>query len=62
MTLFLAAIVSFLNHCYDGNVHTYSKTKELKKKVFIAKWENIKQPVDIQLTFMFESRIAKFVF
>ena len=60
MTLFLAAIVSFfrMGMC----VRTYATTKELKKKVFMTKCENIKQPVDIQLTFMLESKIEKYVF
>ena len=43
-------------------MHTYGTTKELKRKVFIEKCENIKQPIDIQLTLMLESKIEKYVF
>ena len=32
MTIFVAAIVSSLKLCQDGNVQTYATTKELKKK------------------------------
>ena len=32
MTIFLAAIVSFLSSCKDGNAHTYATTIELEKK------------------------------
>ena len=62
MTVFLTAIVSILNDCKDGNVNMYTMTKELKKKALVAKCENIKQPIDRQLTFMFESKIEKYVF
>ena len=62
MTVFLTAIVSILNDCKDGNVNMYTTTKELKKKALVAKCENIKQPIDRQLTFMFESKIEKYVF
>ena len=34
MTSFLAAVVSFLNPCEDGNVQTYATTKELKKGIY----------------------------
>ena len=43
-------------------MNAYSTTEKLKKKAFIAKYENIKQPIDIQLTFMLESKIEKYVF
>ena len=38
-------------------MNTYATTEKLKKKAFIAKYENIKQRTDIQLTFMLESKI-----
>ena len=62
MTLFLTAIVFFLNHRQDGNVNIYAATKKLKKKACITKCENIKKPIDIQLTFMLESKIEKYSF
>ena len=37
-------------------------TKELKEKAFIVKFENIKQPINTQLTFMLESKIEKYIF
>ena len=40
--MFLAADVSFLNSCYNGKLHTYAKTKELRKK-------DIKQKIGIQV-------------
>ena len=43
-------------------MNTYGTTEKLKKKAFIAKYENIKQPIDIQLTFTLESKIEKYVF
>ena len=54
MTIFLTANVPFSNPCYDRNVHTYVMTKEVKKKAFKAKEENIKQTSDIQVTFLLE--------
>ena len=44
--------MSDLNQCKDGNVRTYATTKELKKKEFKTKRENIKQGLRIQVTFM----------
>ena len=50
MTIFLAANVSFLNPWQDENVHMYATTKELKKKTFKPKGENIKQSIGMQVT------------
>ena len=44
--------MSDLDQCKDGNVRTYATTKELKKKEFKTKRENIKQGLRIQVTFM----------
>ena len=43
-------------------MHTYATTKEMKKKAFIVKCQNIKQPIGIQLTFMLEIKIEKYIF
>ena len=32
MAIFLAAIVSYLNSCFDGNLHTYATTKEWTRR------------------------------
>ena len=60
MVIFLAANVSFLNCCYDGKVHMYLKTKELKKKKFNtltanyeyspSKRENLPLPIQMQIS------------
>ena len=62
MTILLAANVSFLNPCQDGNVHTYATTKELKKKEFKAKEQNIKQTIGIQVTLILEIKLQKYIF
>ena len=59
MNIFLTAIVSFLNPCWDWNKHTYATTKELKKKVFTVKSKNIKQTIGIQLNFILENKHQK---
>ena len=34
MAVFPASHASILDPCYDGNMHTYATTKEVKKKEF----------------------------
>ena len=48
-----------LKHCQDGNVHTYSTTKELKKMVSMINSQNIKQKFGIQMTFNSEIKPQK---
>ena len=43
-------------------MNTYATTEKLKKKAFIAKYENIKRRIDIQLIFVLESKIEKLFF
>ena len=62
MTIFLAANVLFLNPSYDGNVYRYATSKELKKKAFRAKGEDIKQTIGIQLSFILEIKLQKYIF
>ena len=62
MTIFLTANVPFLNPCYDRNVHTYAMTKELKKKAFKAKRENIKQTSGIQVTLILKVKLQNTFF
>ena len=51
--------MSILSSCYDGNVHTYAPTKELKKKAFKINSRNITQAIGIQVTFMTEKELQK---
>ena len=57
MAIFIAANVSFLNPCSDGNVHTNAASKDLKQKAFKVKRENIKQAIGIQVTFIVEIKL-----
>ena len=45
MTNFKTGNVFFVNPSYDRNVHRYDTTKELRKKAFKAKEDNIKPQV-----------------
>ena len=45
MTNFKTGNVFFVNPSYDRNVHRYDTTKELIKKAFKAKEDNIKPQV-----------------
>ena len=40
-------------------MHTYATTKELKKKVFKINGRNIKQAIDVEVTFMMEKELQK---
>ena len=60
--MIMAADVSFLNSCYNGKLHTYAKTKELRKKAFKTKGENIKQTIGIQVTFILEIKLQEYAF
>ena len=40
-------------------MHSYVTAKELKKKAFIIKNQNIKQRVGIQVTFILEIKLGK---
>ena len=59
---FSTASVPFSNPCYDRNVHTYAMTKEARRKAFNAKGENIKQTSAIQVTFILEIKLQKYIF
>ena len=59
---FVAANVSFLKLCWDGDVPTYATNKKLKKKEFQATGENIKQIIVIQVTFILEIKLEKYIF
>ena len=43
-------------------MHTYATTKELEKKAFTVKCQNVKQAIGIQLTFVLEIELEKYVF
>ena len=58
---FLTVNVPFLNPCYDRNVHAYAMTKEVRKKAFNAKGENKKQTSAIQVTFILEIKLQKYI-
>ena len=62
MTIFLVSNVSFLNPCYDGNVDTYVTIKQLKKKAFTINSQNIDQEIDIQVTFILQIKLQKYIF
>ena len=59
MTISSATDLSILKSCYDGNMHTYVKTWELKQKPFTVNSENIKQAIAIQVTFILENKLQK---
>ena len=42
-------------------MHTDAVTKELKKKVFKAKGENIKQTIRMQVTFTLKNKLQKYI-
>ena len=56
ITNFLAAIMCLLNPYEDRNVHTYATTKELKKKVYTVKINNIKEAINIHLALILENK------
>ena len=60
--LFSETCASILNPCQDGNVHTYTTTEELKKMAFRINSWNIKQAIDIQVTFLMEKKLQKLHF
>ena len=62
LAIFSATYVSNLNPCYDGNVHPYATTQKLKKKGSALKGRNIKEATGIQVTFMLEIEIQKYIF
>ena len=43
-------------------MHTYVTTEELKKKAFTVNSQNIKQPIVIQVTFILEVKLQKYIF
>ena len=51
---FLATYASILNPCYDGNVHTHDRNKEVNKKAFTINSQKINQEIVIQVTFIFK--------
>ena len=40
-------------------MHTYARTRELKREEFMLNNENIKQEIDIKLTFILEIMLQK---
>ena len=52
----------YLNPCWDGNVHTYVKTYERKKKGFTSKSENTKVAIGVPRTFILEIKPQKYIF
>ena len=51
--------MSILNPCYDGTIHTYATTKEMKTMPFRINSQNIEQGFGIQLTFITEKNPEK---
>ena len=43
----------------DGKIHTYAMTQELKSEEFTLNNENIKQEIDIKMTFILEITLQK---
>ena len=48
-----------LDPCYDENMPTYAKNKELKKKEFTINKQNITQENGIHVTFMLKMKLQK---
>ena len=45
-----------------GNMRTYATIKELKKKGFTLKDKSMKEAIGIQVTFMLEIKVQKYIF
>ena len=50
ITTILAVDLSFLKPCYDGNIHTYGTTQNLKRTEYTLKSKNMKAATGIQFT------------
>ena len=54
-TLSFRRLICFiLNPCYDGNVHTYAPTKQMKTMAFGINSQNTVEVFGIQVTFITE--------
>ena len=62
MAVSSATYLFILNTCYDWNGHAYATTKELKKKAFAKNNQNKNQEISIQVTFILESKLQKYIF
>ena len=58
-TTLSATDLSIFNPCYDGIMHAFATTWELKTKTFTANSEAIKEVIGIQVTFTLEISIKK---
>ena len=58
---FLPTYKSILNPCYDGNVHVYASTKELKKNAFTITNQNKNQEIGIKVTFILRIKFQKYI-
>ena len=47
------------NVCWDKKIHMYTTTQELKSEEFTLNNENIKQEIDIKMTFILEITLQK---
>ena len=59
---FLAANVTFWKPYEDGNENANATTKELKRKAFKASRGNVKKAIGIQVAFMLEIELQKYIF
>ena len=56
---FLCALCVHFEPYYDGSVHIYATTKELKKKAFKINSHNIKKEIGMQVTFIMGNNLQK---
>ena len=52
-------IMPFLKPCYNLYMRIYATSKELKKKAFPVKCQNMKQPVSMEVTFILVNKHQK---
>ena len=54
--------MSFSSPCLNENLHVYAITYELYKETFAVKSQNIKHTIGIQVTFLLQIKLQKYIF